>query len=214
MTGPNLHISQHPIVAVKLSQLREVKQNSKAVRELMSELATLVGYEATLDIGVSKDKTLTSPYESFQGTELSQRVALVPILRSGLGLVDGFLTLFPEAPVLHLGLFREKVTLQPVEYYNKLPQTPNADICYVLDPVVATGNTAVATVNILKEWGIAGENIKFVGILASKQGITHLQEEHPDIKIYFAGVDDSLDENGYIRPGIGDSGDRLWNTAA
>ncbi|KAI8143259.1 uracil phosphoribosyltransferase-domain-containing protein [Fennellomyces sp. T-0311] len=214
MTTGTLHISQHPIVAVKLSQLREARQSSKAVRELMSELSTLVGYEATADISISKDKTLSSPYEPFQGAQVSQRVALVPILRSGLGLVDGFLTLFPEAPVLHLGLYREKVSLQPVEYYNKLPQTPNADVCYVLDPVIATGNTAVATVNILKEWGVPGENIKFVAVLGSKQGITQLQEEHPDIHVYVAGVDETLDEHGYIRPGLGDSGDRLWNTAA
>ncbi|KAI9488608.1 uracil phosphoribosyltransferase-domain-containing protein [Zychaea mexicana] len=208
-----LHISQHPIVAVKLAQLREAKQNSKAVRELMRELSLLVGYEATADISVSTDNAYSSPYEQFQGAELSQRVALVPILRSGLGLVDGFLTLFPEAPVLHLGLYREKVSLQPVEYYNKLPQTPNADVCYVLDPVIATGNTAVATVNILKEWGVAGENIKFVGVLGSKAGIVQLQEEHPEIHVYVAAVDDTLDDHGYIRPGLGDSGDRLWNTA-
>lgn len=146
-----------------------------------------------------------SPYEPFTGTELKQRVGLVPILRSGLGLVDGFLSLFPDAPVLHLGLYREKITLQPVEYYNKLPPSPNVDICYVLDPIVATGNTAVATINILKEWGLSGENIKFVGVLASQQGVDQIRSEHPDVDIYMAAVDETLDDRGYIRPGLGDS---------
>ncbi|CDS14544.1 hypothetical protein LRAMOSA06713 [Lichtheimia ramosa] len=209
----SLHISEHPIVGIKLSQLREAANSPKVVRELMRDLSLLLGYEASSSLPILREKKLMSPYEPFTGTELKQRVGLVPILRSGLGLVDGFLSLFPDAPVLHLGLYREKITLQPVEYYNKLPPSPNVDICYVLDPIVATGNTAVATINILKEWGLSGENIKFVGVLASQQGVDQIRSEHPDVDIYMAAVDETLDDRGYIRPGLGDSGDRLWNTA-
>ncbi|CAO3577411.1 unnamed protein product [Absidia cylindrospora] len=212
MTG-SVHISQHPIVATKLSQLREASQSPKETRNIVHDLSTLLSYEASTDLPLSREKTLVSPYGPFQASELKQRVALVPVLRSGLSLVDGFLASFPEAPILHLGLYREKVSLQPVEYYNKLPENPNVDLCYVLDPVVATGNTAVATVNMLKEWGIPGEHIKFVGILGSQTGVAHLQKEHPEIQVYLAGVDESLDGNGFIRPGLGDIGDRLMNTA-
>ncbi|KAI8100084.1 uracil phosphoribosyltransferase-domain-containing protein [Halteromyces radiatus] len=208
-----LHISQHPIVATKLSQLREASQSPKVTRSLVHDLATLLSYEASQNLPLSYEKTLMSPYEPFQAAELKQRIALIPVLRSGLSLVDGFLSLFPDAPVLHLGIYREKVSLQPVEYYNKLPENPNVDLCYVLDPVIATGNTAVATVNMLKEWGIPGENIKFVGILGSQPGVTQLQKEHPEVQIYLAGVDDHLDGHGFIRPGLGDIGDRLMNTA-
>ncbi|KAG0183381.1 hypothetical protein DFQ28_008870 [Apophysomyces sp. BC1034] len=208
-----LHISRHPIVAAKLSQLREANQPSKTVREIMRDLSTLLGYEASADLKLSYEKTLQSPYAPYKAAELKDRVALVPVLRSGLGLVDGFLALFPEAPVLHLGLYREKVSLQPVEYYNKLPNNPNVDLCFVMDSIIATGNTSVATVNILKEWGIPGSQIKFVSVLGSLQGVTNLQREHPDIHIYVGAIDDELDANGYILPGVGDSGDRLFNTA-
>ncbi|CAO3676661.1 unnamed protein product [Umbelopsis vinacea] len=178
----------------------------------MNDLAILLGYEATEDLELRKTETLESPLDSYQGEALKENIAIVPVLRSGLGLVEGMLNLIPEAHVLHLGLFREKISLQPVEYYNKLPSTPNVDSCIVLDPIVATGNTAIAAVHILKEWGIPGDKIKFIGVLGSKQGVANLQEAHPDVTIYLAAVDDELDAHGYIRPGIGDSGDRLWNT--
>ncbi|ORX48210.1 PRTase-like protein [Hesseltinella vesiculosa] len=207
-----LRIVQHPVIAVKLSQLREANQSSKSTRELVNDITNLLAYEASVDLPISREKTLMSPYQAYQAAELKQRVALIPVLRSGLGMVPGFSALFPDASVFHLGLFREKITLQPVEYYNKLPENPNVDLCYVLDPVIATGNTAVATVNILKEWGIPGEQIKFVGLLASSQGVTHLQKEHPDIHVYVADVDEVLDDHGFIRPGLGDIGDRLMNT--
>ncbi|KAI7868009.1 uracil phosphoribosyltransferase-domain-containing protein [Spinellus fusiger] len=213
MSG-TLIISKHPIVATKLSQLRDVNQSSKAFRQLVSELSTLIGYEASANVETVSGKTLMSPYESYPSTELKERIALVPVLRSGLSLVDGFLTLFPDAHVLHLGLFREKISLQPVEYYNKLPHSPNVDMCFILDPIIATGNTAVATINILKEWGIPGSQIKYVSIVASQQGITQIQKVHSDVIIYVAGVDNKLDTQGYIRPGIGDAGDRLFNTAS
>ncbi|KAI9030732.1 uracil phosphoribosyltransferase-domain-containing protein [Phycomyces nitens] len=161
-----LFVSKHPIVATKVSQLRDVSQSPKQVRQLVNELSNLLGYEASANLVTVSKKSLMSPYEAYESTELKERIALVPVLRSGLGLVDGFLELFPDAPVFHLGLFREKVSLQPVEYYNKLPHNPNVDICFVLDPIIATGNTAVATINILKECGIPGSHIRFVSILA------------------------------------------------
>ncbi|CAO3643628.1 unnamed protein product [Cunninghamella blakesleeana] len=207
-----LHTSKHPLVAAKLSQLREANQTSKETRELINDLSKMLSYEATTDLPLVYERTLMSPYEPYQAAEIKQRIALVPILRSGLGLVDGFLNLFPNAPVFHLGIYREKVSLQPVEYYNKLPDYPEVDLCYVLDPIIATGNTATATVNILKEWGVPGKNIRFVGVLASKKGIERLQKEHPDIQVYVAGVDEVLDDKGVIRPGVGDIGDRLMNT--
>ncbi|CAO3684037.1 unnamed protein product [Umbelopsis ramanniana] len=208
----NLHVSSHPIIATKLTILRDKSSSSKLVRDTMRDLSVLLGYEVTMDLELQKGEKMESPLESFQGDVLKEKIAIVPILRSGLGFVDGMLNLIPEAHVLHLGLFREKMSLQPVEYYNKLPSTPNVDSCIVLDPMVATGNTAIAAVHILKEWGIPGEKIRFMGLLASKQGVENLQEAHPDITIYLAAMDEVLDSHGYIRPGIGDSGDRLWNT--
>ncbi|KAI8052785.1 uracil phosphoribosyltransferase-domain-containing protein [Thamnidium elegans] len=207
-----IHVSKHPIVAQKLSQLREKNQAPKVVRELTSDLSLLLGYEASTDVTLKKGQMASSQCGDYQMNEIKERVGLVPVLRSGLGLVNGFLNLFPDAPVLHLGIYREKVSHQPVEYYNKLPDVPNVDLCYVLDPVIATGNTAVATINMLKEWGVQGSQIKFVAIIGSEQGLEQLQTAHPDINIYIAGIDETLDNKGYINPGIGDSGDRLWNT--
>ncbi|GAB5589220.1 hypothetical protein Unana1_04120 [Umbelopsis nana] len=209
-SSSTLHISSHPIVATKLSILRDKTSSSKVVRDVMHDLAVLLGYEATQDLELKPTETLESPLESYQGDALKENIAIVPVLRSGLGLVEGMLNLIPEAHVLHLGLFREKISLQPVEYYNKLPSTPNVDSCIVLDPIVATGNTAIAAVHILKEWGIPGDKIRFIGVLASKQGVENLHKAHPDVTLYLAAVDNELDAHGYIRPGIGDSGDRLF----
>ncbi|KAI8369017.1 armadillo beta-catenin plakoglobin [Blakeslea trispora] len=209
-----LHVSQHPIVAAKLSLLRDAKQSSKVVRELTRDLSILLGYEASVDIKLQKGATASTTHGSYQMDEISEKVGLIPVLRSGLGLVDGFLNLFPEAPVYHLGIYREKISHQPVEYYNKLPDSPTVETCYVLDPVIATGNTAIATINLLKEWGMSGSGIKFVSIVSSEQGLAQLQKEHPDIHIYTAAIDNTLDTDGYISPGIGDSGDRLWHTLA
>ncbi|GAN06695.1 armadillo beta-catenin plakoglobin [Mucor ambiguus] len=219
----SLHISQHPIIATKLSQLRDAKQNSKAVRELTQDLSVLLGYEASSGLSLTDGESNASTLGNYtlyihdmrlliNSVQIKDKVGLVPVLRSGLGFVNGFLNLFPEAPVYHLGIYREKVSHQPVEYYNKLPDVPNVETCFVLDPVIATGNTAVATINILKEWGLAASQIKFVALVGSEQGIEQLQREHPDVHIYLAAMDQSLDSNGYITPGIGDSGDRLWNT--
>ncbi|RUS19663.1 uracil phosphoribosyltransferase [Endogone sp. FLAS-F59071] len=208
----NIHVSSHPIVATKISQLRDQATTPKQVRELIRDLGQLIGYEATADLNIRQGKTLNSPLASYSSIELRERVALVPVLRSGLGLVDPMLSLLPEAHVLHLGLYRERSTLQPVEYYNKLPQNPNVDSCIVLDPIIATGGTAVATINILKDWGIEDRNIKFICICASKPGLQLLAEKHPEISVYVGVVDEILNDHGYILPGLGDCGDRLWDT--
>ncbi|KAG1056079.1 hypothetical protein G6F46_005918 [Rhizopus delemar] len=214
MTNPFVQISQHPMVAVKISQLRDKDQSPKVVRELVHDLSSLLAYEATKDISLhTKDQIAQTPRGSYYPVQIKDEIGLVPVLRSGLGLIQGFLNMFPDAPVYHLGIYREKMSHQPVEYYNKLPQIPNVNICYVLDPIIATGNTAVATVNMLKDWGLKGSQIKFVAVIGSKQGIEHIKQEHPDICIYLAAIDDAVDSYGYINPGIGDSGDRLWNTA-
>ncbi|CAO3607136.1 unnamed protein product [Mucor fragilis] len=161
-----LHVSQHPIIATKLSQLRDAKKDSKVVRELTQDLSVLLGYEASSGLALSDGESNTaSAFGSYQSVQIKDKVGLVPVLRSGLGFVNGFLNLFPEAPVYHLGIYREKVSHQPVEYYNKLPDVPNVETCFVLDPVIATGNTAVATINILKEWGLSASQIKFVAIV-------------------------------------------------
>ncbi|KAI8647736.1 uracil phosphoribosyltransferase-domain-containing protein [Parasitella parasitica] len=200
MTNTNtVHISRHPIVAAKLSELRDAKQNSKTVRELTKDLSLLLGYEASQNLETSSNGESSTANGSYRSVQIKDKVVLVPVLRSGLGFVDGFLNLFPEAPVYHLGIFREKKSLQAVEYYNKLPNCVGVDTCFVLDPVIATGNTAIATITILKESGLLPHQIKFVALVGSEQGIQQLQNEHPDVHIYLAAVDESLDSNSKSR---------------
>jgi uracil phosphoribosyltransferase len=209
---PGLHVSKHPVTAVKIAQLRDENTTSKQFRELLQEISNLLAYEATSDLSVKDGPQLSSPLASYTSCVLTDRIAIVPVLRSGLGMVDAMLSLIPTANILHLGLFREKTTLSPVEYYNKLPHSPNVDLCIVLDPIIATGGTAVESVRILKDWGIDGKHIKYVCICASQQGIARLMEAHNDIQTYVGVIDDVLDQHGYILPGLGDCGDRLYDT--
>jgi uracil phosphoribosyltransferase len=145
------------------------------------------------------------------GAELKETIGLIPILRAGLGMVEGIWELMPEAQVWHIGLYRDEETLQPVQYYNKLPTSPTVGICLVLDPMLATGGSASATIAILKEWGV--KKIVYVGILGAPEGIELLQKDHPDVPIYLGTIDDHLNEIGYIVPGLGDAGDRQFGTA-
>ncbi|RHZ81498.1 hypothetical protein Glove_120g121 [Diversispora epigaea] len=207
----NIKVSKHPLIAHKLSILRNKNTKSKQVRELLKEIGQLLCYEATLDLPTTTTKTFESPLGEYTGVELDIKIGLVPILRSGLSFVEAFQELIPSARVLHLGIFREKVSLQPVEYYNKLPSEPNVDRVIVLDPIIATGGTAIATIGILKDWGIDSK-IKFVAACASEQGIKHVSNMYPDVEIFVGTVDEVLDEQGYIVPGLGDAGDRLYNT--
>jgi len=206
----NVHASKHPLVAHKLVRLRDKNTDSRKFRELVRELAALLTYEATSDLQ-TLPRQVETPLAPFEGQELKANIGLVPILRAGLGMVEGIWELMPNAEVWHIGLYRDERTLKPVEYYNKLPIEPTVSVCLILDPMLATGGSAVATVDILKKWGVT--NIKFVGILAAPEGIAALQAAHPDVPIFVAAIDDHLNEHGYIVPGLGDAGDRQFGTA-
>jgi len=204
-----IYESSHPLVAHKLTRLRDKTTKSKKFRELIREISALLAYEATADLETAP-KTVETPMGKAAGVELEQTIGLIPILRSGLGMVEGIWGLMPTAEVWHIGLFRDEQTLQPVQYYNKLPLEPTVSVCLVLDPMLATGGSAVATVDILKEWGV--QNIKFVGILAAPEGVEAMQTAHPDVPLYLAVLDKKLNEIGYIVPGLGDAGDRQFGT--
>jgi uracil phosphoribosyltransferase len=169
--------SHHPLVAHKLTLLRDKNTEPKKFRELIREISTLLAYEATSDLMLHQI-SVTTPLAVTEGNELSEKIGLVPILRAGLGMVEGVWNLMPSAEVWHIGLYRDEKSLKPVEYYNKLPVDPTVSVCLILDPMLATGGSAVATVDILKRWGV--RKIKFVGILAAPQGIENLQNHHPD----------------------------------
>jgi uracil phosphoribosyltransferase len=202
-------VSQHPLVQHKLTLLRRTETEYKKFRELVRELTLLLVYEATTDLPLIP-YPIETPLAPLEGQKIGPRVGLVPILRAGLGMVDPAIELIPTAHVWHLGLYRDHKTLQPVTYYNKLPNTPDIDMCLVLDPMLATGGSAAAAVTILKEWG--AERIKFVGLIAAPEGVQTLSSAHPDVPIHLAAVDSHLNERGYIVPGLGDAGDRQFGT--
>jgi uracil phosphoribosyltransferase len=206
----NVFISKHPLVLHKLSKLRDKKTEPKKFRELVREIAALMAYEATLDL-LTTSVLVETPLGLAQCAQLQEKVGLVPILRAGLGMVEGVWGLMPSAEVWHIGLYRDEKTLKPVQYYNKLPTEPTVSICLILDPMLATGGSAVATTEILKKWGV--KKIKFVGLIGSPEGIELMQKQHPDVPIHIAAVDEHLNEIGYIVPGLGDAGDRQFGTA-
>lgn len=201
--------SQHPLVKHKITLLRDTRTKPKKFRELIREVALLLCYEATADLAVSQISVET-PLETTVGYELQDKVGLVPVLRAGLGMVQGIWEMMPSAEVWHIGLYRDEKTLQPVSYYNKLPTSPTVGVCLVLDPMLATGGSASATIDILKKWG--AKRIKFVGILAAPEGIAELRKNHPDVAIHIAKIDEKLNDVGYILPGLGDAGDRQFGT--
>lgn len=205
----NVHVSKHPLILHKLTLLRDKRTEPKKFRELVREIAILLAYEATQDLAVSLTSVET-PMGQAQGHKLEEHIGLVPILRAGLGMVEGIWEMMPSAEVWHIGLYRDERTLRPVEYYNKLPVAPTVQVTLILDPMLATGGSAVATVDILKRWGAL--RIKFVGLIAAPEGIARLSTAHPDVPIHVAAVDDRLNEIGYIVPGLGDAGDRQFGT--
>lgn len=205
-----VHISQHPLVAHKLTKIRDTDTEPKKFRELIREISALLTYEATQDLGTDSVR-VTTPLEETDGSNLAEKVGLVPILRAGLGMVEGVWELMPSAEVWHIGLYRDEETFRPVEYYNKLPVEPTVAVCLVLDPMLATGGSAVATADILKRWGVS--RIKFVGLIGAPEGISNMEEHHPDVPIYLAAVDDHLNDRAFIIPGLGDAGDRQFGTA-
>eukprot|EP01100_Stratorugosa_tubuloviscum_P001761 TRINITY_DN139_c0_g1_i1.p1 TRINITY_DN139_c0_g1~~TRINITY_DN139_c0_g1_i1.p1 ORF type:complete len:209 (-),score=85.08 TRINITY_DN139_c0_g1_i1:180-806(-) len=202
---------QHPLIEVKMTEVRNVQTDPKRFRDLITELSSLILFEATKNLNLEIKQVITPTQRTFQGSRIRERVGFFPILRAGLGMVQAALDLIPEAIVYHIGMYRDSQSLLPIEYYNKLPSDKTVDVCYVLDPALATGGTAIATIEILKSWGAT--KICFVAILASSQGIAHLHSEHSDVEIYTCAIDDSLDERGFIIPGFGDSGDRQFGTA-
>ena len=205
----NVFASQHPLVKHKLSRLRDKNTDPKKFRELVQEIAALMVYEATADLAVTP-REIETPLKTMTAYELQEKIGLVPILRAGLGMVEGIWELMPQAEVWHIGLYRDEKTLRPVEYYNKLPTEPTVSVCLILDPMLATGGSATATVEVLKRWGV--KRIKFVGLIGAPEGIARMQKEHPDVPIYLAAIDDHLNEKGYIVPGLGDAGDRQFGT--
>jgi uracil phosphoribosyltransferase len=207
---PNIFASQHPLVAHKLSKLRDRSTEPKKFRELVREISALLAYEATADL-LTVPRQVETPLTSMIGVELKEKIGLVPILRAGLGMVEGIWELMPSAEVWHIGLYRDEKTLKPVQYYNKLPVEPTVSLCLILDPMLATGGSAVATTEIVKRWGVT--KIKFVGLIGAPEGIAAMQKAHPDVPLYLAAVDDHLNERGYIVPGLGDAGDRQFGTA-
>ncbi len=209
MCSDTIHISKHPLVQHKLTLLRDVTTEHKKFRELIRELAMLLGYEAMADLALDK-RSVETPLGQAPGYVLREEVGLVPILRAGLGMVDGIHEMIPGAQVWHLGIYRDEETLRPVSYYNKLPVDPTVQVCLLLDPMLATGGSAAAAIQVLKEWGV--KRIKFVGLIAAPEGIDTVVKAHPDVPLYLAAVDDHLNENGFIVPGLGDAGDRQFGT--
>ncbi|MEX2547192.1 MAG: uracil phosphoribosyltransferase [Chloroflexota bacterium] len=209
---PSLHVSSHPAVLHKLALLRKEDTPPKLFRELVREISWLLGYEALLDAHVEA-LSVQTPLEETEGARLADRIGLVPILRAGLGMVDAMLELMPTAEVWHLGLFRDERTLMPVEYYNKLPDSATVDLCLILDPMLATGGSATAAIEVLKKWGaVTPVRIKLVNLIAAPEGVRTVTDAHPDVHIYCAALDRQLNEKGYIMPGLGDAGDRQFGT--
>jgi uracil phosphoribosyltransferase len=204
-----LHLSQHAVVAHKLTILRDTSTDSASFRAAMTDLTVCLAYVALAGMQPTPTRVRT-PLEETDGATLGERFAIVPVLRAGLGMVDGFLTLFPSLQVWHIGLYRDEASLQPVTYYNRLPRLATVDTCFVLDPMLATGGSAVATIAILKEWG--ARSISYVGVIAAPYGVERLVDAHPDVSIHVAALDRELNDDGYIVPGLGDAGDRLYRT--
>ena len=212
MLPPTFHVSTHPAVLHKLGILRDEKTEPKKFREVVRELSWLLGYEALADARV-RTRVVTTPLETMEGHELGERIGLIPILRAGLGMVDAMLELMPTAEVWHLGLFRDERTLKPVEYYNKLPDAASVDLCLILDPMLATGGSATAAIEVLKKWGaVSPVRIKLVNLIAAPEGVEAVSRAHPDVAIHCAALDRSLNDKGYIQPGLGDAGDRQFGT--
>ena len=215
MSSHNVYPSPHPLARHKLSLLRRQETEPKKFREVISELAMMLVYEATHDLPL-QTQTIQTPLTLTEGAVMAEKVGLVPILRAGLGMVEGAWRLLPQAEVWHLGLYRDEQTLRPVEYYNKLPVAPTVQLCLILDPMLATGGSATAAVEVLKRWGVT--RIKFVGLIAAPEGIHALQAEHPDVDVHVAAIDERLTTQtdafppGFIWPGLGDAGDRQFGT--
>jgi uracil phosphoribosyltransferase len=203
-------VMDHPLIQHKIGVIRRVDTGSRDFRAMIGEIACLITYEATKDLKL-KDVEIETPICKTTVKELAgKKMAIIPILRAGLGMVEGVLTLIPSAKVGHIGLYRNEETLEPVEYYCKIPADCSERDVFVVDPMLATGGSSVAAIQMLKERGV--KNIRFMCIIAAPEGIRRMQEAHPDVDIYVGALDDHLNEHGYIVPGLGDAGDRIFGT--
>ncbi|HFH7657458.1 TPA: uracil phosphoribosyltransferase [Streptococcus agalactiae] len=203
-------VISHPLIQHKLSILRRTTTSTKDFRELVDEIAMLMGYEVSRDLPLEDVEIQTPVATTVQKQLAGKKLAIVPILRAGIGMVDGFLSLVPAAKVGHIGMYRDEETFQPVEYLVKLPEDIDQRQIFVVDPMLATGGSAILAVDSLKKRGAA--SIKFVCLVAAPEGVAALQEAHPDVDIYTAALDEKLNEHGYIVPGLGDAGYRLFGT--
>ena len=204
-----LHVNTHPLVRSKLTLLRDKTVGNKEFRELVEEIAAFIFYEAATDIQIV-DKTVETPICSASGWTLAEKIGLVPILRAGLGMVDGITKLMPTAKVGHIGMYRNPETLRPVEYYVKLPAEIEERVIFLMDPMLATGRTAEASIRYLKKAG--AKKIKLLCLVVVQEGVDEVLNNHPDVEIYTAAFDEKLNDHGYIVPGLGDAGDRLFGT--
>ena len=210
MFDSKVHVLDHPLLQHKLSILRDEKTGVKEFREIVSEIAALECYEATRDLPL-EDVEIKTPVATGTFKQLAgKKLAIVPILRAGLGMVDGILTLIPSAKVGHIGLYRDPDTLEPVEYYCKMPNDIAEREVIILDPMLATGGSASAAIQFIKNYEV--KNIKLMNIIAAPEGIQRVHHDHPDVDIYCAALDEKLNDHGYIVPGLGDAGDRIYGT--
>lgn len=205
-----VHVSTHPLVRHQVARLRHRDTPPPEFRELVRAISRLLLVEATRDL-VTESLTVPTPLAECPGERIAERVGLVPVLRAGLGMAEAMLDALPGAAVWHLGLYRDHATLKPVTYYNKLPPRPAMDRAMMLDPMLATGGSAIASVELLKRAGV--ERVTFIGLIGAPEGVRNLQDAHPDVPIYLAALDSHLNEIGYIVPGLGDAGDRQFGTA-
>ena len=210
MNMEKVHILDHPLLQHKLSILRDERTGVKEFREVVSEIATLMCYEATRDLPLQEVEIKTPITTAKFKTIAGKKLAIVPVLRAGLGMVDGILTLIPSAKVGHIGLYRDPQTLEPVEYYCKMPTDIAERDVIILDPMLATGGSASAAIQFIKNYEV--KHVKLMNIIAAPEGIQRVQHDHPDVDIYCAALDEKLNDHGYIVPGLGDAGDRIFGT--
>lgn len=206
----NVHILDHPLIRHKVAIIRDKNTSTKQFREVISEIATLMAYEAFKEVP-TQQITVETPLETVEQTVVKENsIAIVPILRAGLGMVDGIFTLFPAAKVGHIGMYRNEETLEPQEYYCKLPQGIEDKVVMLVDPMLATGGSAIDAITLLKKRGC--KHIKFLAIIGAPEGVEKVHAAHPDVEVYVSTLDRQLNENGYILPGLGDAGDRIFGT--
>ncbi len=206
---PGVHVSRHPVVAHKMTALRDRRTSTPDFYRLVRELGTLLAYEATMDLA-TRDEQIETPLEMTVSKRLIGGVGIAPILRAGLGLAEGFRQVLPDAQVWHLGLRRDERTLEPIEYYNQLARAVNLQVCFAVDPMLATGGSAIDALNILKRHNVP--HLRYVARIGAPYGLLKLREAHPDVPVFLAALDERLDDRGYICPGLGDAGDRQFGT--